>query len=210
MRVDLKKLMEKLGVPHVLSPYETCPWYHYDAEKGVTCSAEVRMGPSGDDIEAEIQLVYDEGKEPPPDIKPAPSTSARSNRITAAEMLDEKPIEKKEEEGKGGNQGGQVSGGPRQIMRMRATPADGFWTPRDLLVKGENFVNKIHNWEEKCCDFFRSCIQALQMGQIPNIDELIAKELNDDDDMFGGKRGRIGRKAPKIKPAALLGMKKGM
>ena len=38
MRFDLKKLMEKLGVNRALSPYETQPWYHYDAAKGITCN----------------------------------------------------------------------------------------------------------------------------------------------------------------------------
>ena len=68
MCLELKKFLEKLGVNHVLSPYETQPWFHYDASRGLTCSAEVRMGPSGDDIEAEIQFLYDEGMEPPPEV----------------------------------------------------------------------------------------------------------------------------------------------
>ena len=57
----------------------------------------------------------------------------------------------------------------------------------------------------------REIIAALQMGEIPDIDMIIGKELEDDDGSGGGKRGRIGRKAPKIKPGALLGLnKKGM
>jgi hypothetical protein len=43
MRVDLKTLLDKLGVGYVMSPYETCPWSAYDGEKGITCSAEVRI-----------------------------------------------------------------------------------------------------------------------------------------------------------------------
>lgn len=194
MRVELQKLLEKLGVGHVLAPYETYPWAYYDSQKGVTCSAEVRMGPGGDDVEAEIQLVYDEGKEPPPE----PPANAENGEGQAS--------------GTGGNagNGGQIAGGPVQIMRMRALPADGLWSPKDLRVKGQIYVNEIHNWEEKGCNFFRACVEALQMSVLPNIEELIERELSDDDGFGGGRRGRIGRKAPKIKPAQLLGMKRGM
>ncbi|MGQ0526816.1 MAG: hypothetical protein ACT4OY_02110 [Alphaproteobacteria bacterium] len=172
MRVELKKLLEQLGVGHVLSPYETHPWLHYDEAQGMTCSAEVRMGPGGDDIEAEIQMLKDSG-----------------------------------DEGEGAASGG--GGGRQQIMLMRACPAlSKEWSPVDLKIKGENFVNKMHDWEGKGCNFFRACIQAIQMGQMPNIDELIEKELDDDGGMGGGRRGKIGRKSPKIKPAQLLGLKK--
>lgn len=164
MRFELKKLMEKLGVNRVLAPYETQPWFHYDSSNGVTCSAEVRMGPGAEDLEAEIQFLKDEG-----------------------------------------------SGPPEQIMRMKFLPSnDTTWTARELRVKGEDYVNKIYDWEDKGCNFFRACIQAVQMGDMPNIDELIKQELGDDDDWGGGKRGKIGRKSPKIKPAQLLGLKKGM
>ncbi len=60
MRVEYKELMEKLGVGHELSAYETRPWFHYDAEEGITCSAEVRVGPGSVDVEAEIQFLHDE------------------------------------------------------------------------------------------------------------------------------------------------------
>ena len=60
MRVELRKLLEQLGVNHMLSPYETQPWFFHDEAKGQTCSAEVRMGPNGLDIEAEIQMLTDE------------------------------------------------------------------------------------------------------------------------------------------------------
>lgn len=63
MREPLKTLLEKLGVNHELSPYETQPWVLYDAENKVTCSAEVRMNPGGDELEAEIQLLKDEDEE---------------------------------------------------------------------------------------------------------------------------------------------------
>lgn len=59
--------MDKLAVGYTLSAYETCPWSVYDPEKGVTCSAEVRMDGEGSELEAELQLMYDtppEGKPP--------------------------------------------------------------------------------------------------------------------------------------------------
>lgn len=170
MRIPLKQLMEKLGVSRVLSPYETHPWLHYDAEKGVTCSAEVRMGPRAEDVEAEIQLLKDNPGE------------------------DDK------------------NGGTEQIMRLRAEPVvTNEWSTKDLRVKGEDFNNRVHDWETKGCNFFRACIEAMQMNEMPDIDALIEKELGDDDFFGGGKKGgRVGRKSPKIKPGALLGMKKGM
>ncbi|MEM6781818.1 MAG: hypothetical protein AAF569_08145 [Pseudomonadota bacterium] len=68
MRILLKELMDKLGVGYVLSPYENSLWSVYDDEQSMTCSAEVRMGPDGDELEAELQVLYDdippEGKEP--------------------------------------------------------------------------------------------------------------------------------------------------
>lgn len=49
--------MQKLGVSYVLGSYETCPWSACDNEK--TCSAEVRMNPDATEIEAELQIFYD-------------------------------------------------------------------------------------------------------------------------------------------------------
>ncbi len=59
MRVPVKEMMDKMGVGYVPGPYESVPWSAYDAEKGMTCSAEVRMNPDGNEAEAEIQMMYD-------------------------------------------------------------------------------------------------------------------------------------------------------
>ncbi len=190
MRLALDKLLEKLGVDHVLSPYETQPWVHYDTEKGITCSAEVRMGPGSEDVEAEIQFLH-----------------------------DDKEDEEDGDSEDGGKEGGDGEGesktriidGREQIMRMRALPVAGDqWSPVFLTVKGENYVNEIHDWEEKGCNFFRACIEAVSMGVLPDIDELIEKELDDDGGWGGGRKGKIGRKSPNVKPGQLLGMKKGI
>lgn len=171
MRLPLDKVMEKLGVGRMLSPYETQPWLLYDEEQGITCSAEVRMGPEKQDIEAEIQFLYDE----------------------------------KDDEDDDGEESG---GGPEQIMLMRIKPVtEDKWSTCYLHVKKEDYENKIHEWEEKGCDFFRSCVESIQMGDLPDIDMLVDRELSDS--MFGGSSGKVGRKSPKIKPENLLGMKKG-
>jgi hypothetical protein len=63
MRATLKEILDKLGVGYVLSAYETCPWASYDEEKGLNCSAEVRMNNEGNELEAEIQFMRDTPKE---------------------------------------------------------------------------------------------------------------------------------------------------
>ena len=66
MRCVIKELMDHLGVGYILSAYETSPWSAHDDDEGLTCSAEVRMGAQGDELEAEIQFMYDD---PKPDQK---------------------------------------------------------------------------------------------------------------------------------------------
>ncbi len=170
MEFPIKKLMDLLGVDHVLLAYETQPWLYYDEEKAVTCSAEVRMGPGAEDMEVEIQFFKD----------------------------DEEDSE------------GSASGGREQIMIMHIVPVKEKWKPQTLTIKDKSYVNEIYNWEEKGCNFFRACIEAMQMSVLPNIDELIEKEMVDDDMFGGGGRGKIGRKSPTIKPENILGNKNGM
>lgn len=66
MKLTRKELMDKLGVGRDLQPYETCPWVHYDEDEDINCSAEVRVEGGGDEVEAELQFVYDD----PPEGKP--------------------------------------------------------------------------------------------------------------------------------------------
>ncbi|MEZ5814593.1 MAG: hypothetical protein R3E13_07760 [Alphaproteobacteria bacterium] len=180
MRLELVKLLEKLGVSRKLSPYETNPWFLYDEEKALTCSAEVRMGPTSEDIEAEIQILHDEKDD------------------------------ESESTGEGGDTAGTIlPGGREQILQMRCEPVtDNKWTVKHLNIKGTNYENEFHEWEEKGCEFFLSCVEALQMGQLPDFDTLAEDKMKDDSMWGGGSRGRVGRKSPKIKPASLLGMKK--
>ncbi len=57
MRLPLSEFLQKLGVGYALGSYETCPWSAGEADK--TCSAEVRMGSDANEIEAELQIFYD-------------------------------------------------------------------------------------------------------------------------------------------------------
>lgn len=165
MREDLKTLLDQLGVDHILHAYETQPWMHYDDEEGITCSAEVRMGPGACNMEAEIQFLYDD-----------PEKHEKTN--------------------------------PEQILLMRIMPVkNDEWQPEQLWVKGENYVNEIGNWEKKGCAFFKSCVQAIVAGKLPDIEKLIKTKL-DGGKSKSGSSGRIGRKSPRIRPENLLGMGK--
>lgn len=187
MKLEIEDLMEKLGVDRILMPYESQPWFHYDEMQGMTCSAEVRVGPHYDDIETEIQLLYDN---PPEEAKPPPSKYGKRSL----------PFKTRN----------PIINGLLQIMNMRFKPSkqQQTWSSLHLKVKGDNYYNKFPKWDEKGCEFFRSVIEALQMGIMPNFDELVETLMQDDSDWGGGRRGRIGRKAPKANAAALLGMKK--
>lgn len=214
MRLPLDKVMEMLGVDHVLTAYETQPWMFYHEGEGITCSAEVRMGSRGDDLEAEVQFIKDEGDEdgegeagggesggaadtPPP--PPEPQIDPFTGLPIPPEEDMGPPVLELLKPGK-----------PYQVMLMQILPfSAGEWSTKKLLIKAKNFENDFHGWEEKGCEFFRACIEAMQMGEIPDIEDMIETILADSS-WGGGRRGRIGRKAPKIKPAALLGMKKGM
>lgn len=166
MRTTLKELTDKLGVGQELSAYQTFPWSAYDDEKGVSCSAEVRMNSDANELEAEMQIMRDDPQE------------------------GELPFE--------------------HIYSMMAMPAAaGKWDVKRAIVKGKDNAEDIHGWAEKTVNFFHACVQELKMGKIPDIDEILKRELKDDE-RFGGKRGGgASRKSPKIKPQALLGMKNG-
>jgi hypothetical protein len=168
MQVLYKELMDALGVGYELSPYETRPWYLYDEAKGIECNAEVRVGPGAEDVEAEIQFIY-EDRDP--------------------EDGEDRPK------------------GLEQIMLLKVLPLrDKLWTARFFLVKGQIYHGKIYDWEKRACQFFLNCIQDIQMGELPDIEELIEGDLTDAKGRGG--RGKIGKKAPKVNPSALMGMKR--
>ncbi len=163
MRDSLKELLDRLGVGYELSAYETYP---LSAMSGnTTCSAEVRMSPDGNELEAEIQILLEE---------PEPG---------------KKPVE--------------------QILWLQAKPQiQTKWTVVQLRIKGENWIGKVYNWEEKCCNFFRAVATELTMGNLPDIEALLDREMREKE-RFGDQRGSGGGKSPKIKPGQLLDMKRG-
>lgn len=192
MREKLDKFLEKLAVNYILSPYETMPWSHYDETRGLTCSAEVRMGPGGDDIEAEIQFLYDDTDYQEEDE--TDSSGAASGSGDAGHPAPPRA---------------PIIHGRQQILTMRAEPvANDEWSPKTLTIKGKDFVNDFHDWDVKGCEFFSTCVQSILMGEIPDVDTLIGEKMVDDSWGGGGRRGKVGRKSPKIKPAQLLGGKK--
>lgn len=171
MRVDYKELMEKLGVGHELAPYETRPWFLHDSEQGISCSAEVRIGPGAEDVELEIQFLHDEED---------------------ARYDDDRDY-----------------GGPEQIMLMRFLPSkEQIWAEKIMYVRGEDYANKIHDWGERGCAFFCNCIGALQMGEMPDIDEMIEQDLTDRSRTGrGGRRGKVGKKGFRVEQKPAMGMK---
>jgi hypothetical protein len=192
MRLPLDKFLEKLSVGRALGAYETQPWFIYEETKGITCSAEVRMGPSGDDLEAEIQFLYDD-----------PPTPEMLREAEPKPGPDGAPPEFP------GTYGGMLSGGRQQIMFLHAGAViTSEWAIKDLRIKGRNYVNAFGDWDVKACAFFTACTQAIMMNELPDVDALIEEHMKDDDFWGGGKRGKIGKKAPNIKPAQLLGLKK--
>ncbi len=94
------------------------------------------------------------------------------------------------------------------VFRLDCKPSSGQWEPFKLVVRGTEKTNAFHDWDKKACAFFTACVQELKMDKVPDIDELLAKELEEDDGSGTNMRGG-GSKAPKIKPQALLGMKGG-
>lgn len=162
MKLSMRELMDRLGVGRNLSPYETQPWVHVAAEEGITASAEVRMNGDGDEIEAELQFLY----ENPETGKP--------------------PVQ--------------------QIVWMKIKPQlrlQGLWATTDLWVKKENYANKVYGWEEKACNFFRSCVRELKAERLPDIEMLISREFAARE-VFGGGAGEGSNKSPQIKSNQLL------
>tara|TARA_Y100001001_G_C8003027_1_gene306982 strand:- start:1245 stop:1760 length:516 start_codon:yes stop_codon:yes gene_type:complete len=61
MKVNLRELLEKLGVDYEMEGYQTQPWQVHDAESGLFCSAEVRIM-DGDCEEVEAELIVQREK----------------------------------------------------------------------------------------------------------------------------------------------------
>lgn len=162
MKVSFRELMDRLGVGRAMIAYETQPWVHTDDKEGITAQAEVRMNGDGDEIEAELQFIYDN----PPAGKPA---------VEQVVWLKAKPLPRLENQ----------------------------WATTDLWVRKENYSNKMYNWEEKGCNFFRACVREIKAERLPDIDLLLSRELNTRE-VFGGGAGEGSNKSPSIKTNQLL------
>lgn len=97
-----------------------------------------------------------------------------------------------------------------QVFWLHAKPATGDkWDIKIARIRdNDGSDGAIYAWAEKAVGFFNSCIQELKMGKIPDIDDIYAREITNNE-RYGGSAGGGGSKSPKIKPQALLGMKNG-
>jgi hypothetical protein len=96
-----------------------------------------------------------------------------------------------------------------QVFWLLGQPATADkWDVRGVKIRGEGNVENKYGFEEKAINFFSGCVQELKMGKIPDIDEILAREMKDKEKFSGNSQGG-GSKAPKIKPQALMGMKSG-
>ena len=90
-----------------------------------------------------------------------------------------------------------------------AKPATGEkWDVASVKIRNDGEPDGTYNWSEKAVNFFNACVQELKMGKIPDIDEILAREMKNNE-RYGGNAQGGGSKAPKIKPQALMGMKGG-
>jgi len=213
MRIEYTELMEQLGVGHELAAYETRPWFLHDSEAGIMCSAEVRVGPGNSDVEAEIQFLHDDDKkpEPEPEVKEKPLPLIKYEPGGNDEVIetDSKDDEDKDKEKKP-KQGPRLGpDGPEQIMIMRYVPNnDAQWQGLYLVIRGETYHDKISNWDERGAAFFCDFVSALQMNELPDVDELIEEHLVDKRRGRRGRKGRIGKKGFKVEQKGMtMGMK---
>ncbi len=96
-----------------------------------------------------------------------------------------------------------------QVFWLLAKPAvTDQWDVKIVRIKGESQDGTVHAWEEKSVSFFHACVQELKLDKIPDIDEILEREMKSKE-RFGDSSQGGGSKAPRIKPQALLGMKGG-
>lgn len=219
MRIEYSELMEKLGVGHNLCAYETRPWFLHDPELGVMCSAEVRVGPGVEDIEAEIQFLYDNDNPPPPEPEPEekPLPIIRYGCGGEEDIYEDDgrtSSENNDEEKEKKPKRGPIlwPNGPEQIMLMRFTPnKNEQWQGVIMFVKGEEYHGKIGDWDTRGCAFFFDFISALQMNEMPDLEELIEEHLVDRQRRGRrGRRGRVGKKGFKVEQKGMtMGMGMG-
>lgn len=77
------------------------------------------------------------------------------------------------------------------------------YTVTTVHIRGESWINRLHDWEGKSCNFFRACIREIKAERIPDIDDILSKEMKDSS-FFGSNQGDGSNKSPKINTANLL------
>lgn len=181
----------------MLHPYETQPWMMYDEEQGITCSAEVRIGPGAQDLEAEIQFLYDDAEDTgDEEEEEGEGDGGEPENPYLVKKQDDSPKPKT-----------VIKDGREQVLIMHVIPViEENWEMKKLTVKTNDYVNAFFEWDEMGCELFRMAIESILRDELPDIEDLLEKTLNKSDYWGGGRRGRVGRKSPKVKPGQLLGM----
>ena len=96
-----------------------------------------------------------------------------------------------------------------QVFWLLAKPATADkWDVKTVKIRGEGDPGDNYGWMDKAVSFFNACVQELKMDKVPDIDEILAREMKSSDRFGAGSVGG-GSKAPKIKPQALMGLKGG-
>ncbi|HPF78820.1 MAG TPA: hypothetical protein PLF01_05935 [Alphaproteobacteria bacterium] len=96
-----------------------------------------------------------------------------------------------------------------QIFWLLARPATSDkWDVVNVRIHGNSDSDGTYNYMEKAVNFFSGCVQELKMGKVPDIEEILNREMKSKERFGAGSQGG-GSKAPKIKPQALLGLKGG-
>jgi hypothetical protein len=80
---------------------------------------------------------------------------------------------------------------------------NGDYTVVQMWIRGETWVNRFHDWEGKSCNFFRACIREIKAGRVPDIDDILSKEMKESG-FYGSNQGDGSNKSPKINTANLL------
>lgn len=93
-----------------------------------------------------------------------------------------------------------------QICLLRAQKQarlNGDYTVVEMIIRGESWINKFHDWETKSCNFFRACIREIKAEKLPDIDKILEKEMKTDG-FYGSNQGDGSNKSPKINTSSLL------
>ena len=77
------------------------------------------------------------------------------------------------------------------------------YTVVEIIIRGESWKNKFYDWETKSCNFFRACVRDIKGGIIPDIDDILSKEMKESG-RYGTNQGDGSNKSPKINTSNLL------